>query len=248
MIQTGDATAAATHMEVFSEDLYPLTKTKSKAVPPQESTLFSFVSRIFSAAQLSAESAVVTLIYVKRLQTYSGLTLDTSNWRRVLLACILLASKVWEDTSVWNVDMCSLFPAVNVKNINWLERELLDLINFDVTVSASEYAAEYFLLRNRSEDLRRPFHLAPISTTQARTLEDRSAAHESKVKPVKKVPKGAVHISHTSEELVYHPKQVPASIENISSLHHDALGRNQSAHAPGLSKQGSASAHATPSM
>lgn len=41
------------------------------------------------------------------------------------IACIILASKVWEDAAVWNADFLRLFPRITVSYLNKIETLLL---------------------------------------------------------------------------------------------------------------------------
>jgi hypothetical protein len=47
---------------------------------------------------------------------------------------------VWDDTPLINADFSILYPAVTVKDINFLERKFLDLLEFKLAVSPSLYA------------------------------------------------------------------------------------------------------------
>ncbi len=44
----------------------------------------------------------------------------------------MLAQKVWDDTPLINADFSILYPALTVKEINFLERKFLDLLEFKV--------------------------------------------------------------------------------------------------------------------
>lgn len=61
-------------MEIFDEKLHPLSK---ELVPedyshrdPEHKLIYRFVRNLFNAAQLTAECAIVTLVYLERLQLF----------------------------------------------------------------------------------------------------------------------------------------------------------------------------------
>lgn len=124
----------------------------------------------------------MTLAYIERIIQMTGLTLDASNWKRVVLSTLILASKVWEDLAVWNVDFCSVFPHVTAKDLAELEKVLLRLLQFNVTLKSSDYTKYYFELRGFAERDSRNFPLKPLDKAAAQKLESRSASEEEKVR------------------------------------------------------------------
>ncbi|UJR36164.1 hypothetical protein I4U23_028898 [Adineta vaga] len=119
-------------MSIFDEKLHPLSKDLlpddyDKQTPDQK-IIYRFMRNLFTAAQLTAECAIVTLIYLERFLSYGELDLCPINWKRLVLGAIMLASKVWDDQAVWNVDFCQILKEITVNDMNELEREYIQVL------------------------------------------------------------------------------------------------------------------------
>ncbi|XP_018407818.1 PREDICTED: cyclin-Y isoform X2 [Nanorana parkeri] len=180
-------------LDIFDERLHPLTKSE---VPsdyekhdPEQKHIYRFVRTLFSAAQLTAECAIVTLVYLERLLTYAEIDICPVNWKRIVLGAILLASKVWDDQAVWNVDYCQILKDITVEDMNELERQFLELLQFNINVPSSVYAKYYFDLRSLAEDNNLSFPLEPLSRDRACKLEAICRLCEDKYKDFRRMAK-----------------------------------------------------------
>uniref|UniRef100_A0A665XF93 Cyclin-Y-like n=1 Tax=Echeneis naucrates TaxID=173247 RepID=A0A665XF93_ECHNA len=153
---------------------------------PEQKQIYRFVRTLFSAAQLTAECAIVTLVYLERLLTYAEIDICPGNWKRIVLGAILLASKVWDDQAVWNVDYCQILKDITVEDMNELERQFLELLQFNINVPSSVYAKYYFDLRSLSESNNLSFPLEPLSRDKAQKLEAISRLCDDKYKDVRR--------------------------------------------------------------
>ncbi|MGH0140207.1 UNVERIFIED_CONTAM: hypothetical protein FKN15_070805 [Acipenser sinensis] len=190
-------------LDIFDEKLHPLSREE---VPedycrsdPEHKHIYRFVRTLFSAAQLTAECAIVTLVYLERLLTYAEIDICPSNWKRIVLGAILLASKVWDDQAVWNVDYCQILKDITVEDMNEMERQFLELLQFNINVPASVYAKYYFDLRSLADDNHMNFPLESLSKERAQKLEAISRLCEDKYKDLSKV---AMRRSLSADNLV----------------------------------------------
>jgi hypothetical protein len=119
---------------------------------PALSVVTDYYRSIFLRSQMETECIIISLIYVERLvkMTNGKLSPRPENWRSVLFSCMVLASKVWDDLSMWNCDFSKIGPlgmTFTLARTNQLEIELLRTLRYRVKVESSEYAKYYFLLR-----------------------------------------------------------------------------------------------------
>jgi len=204
--------------DVFSEEKHPLGDGNTDLCePPELESIKHFLDIVFSSQTLSPECGVMATAYIERLIRLTGLTLHASNWRRVVIGSLLLASKVWEDLAVWNVDFIDgTFHNLSVKDLNMLEREFLTSLQFTVTLKASVYAKYYFQLRALSDVDDDNFPVRPLDREGAELLEARS-------KGLEEAKKGS--LAHDKRALSLNPYQgrketaVGLSVEEIQKKH-----------------------------
>ncbi|XP_030830316.1 cyclin-Y-like protein 1, partial [Strongylocentrotus purpuratus] len=108
---------------------------------------------------------------LERLLTYAEIDVTPSNWKRMVRGAIILGSKLWDDQAVWNVDYCQILRELTVEDLNELERQFLELLQFNINVSASVYAKYYFDLRELADTYEHAFPLESLSTERALKLE-----------------------------------------------------------------------------
>lgn len=126
---------------------------------PSLDEIISVVTYLYDNCQMEADVLIPCLLYCERLMTETkGVVQPTvRNWRSILLSCLVLASKVWDDCSMWPVDfscVCRKGPILlrnfSLHRINQLEVAFLKLIHFNAHISAAEYTRCYFYLQELS--------------------------------------------------------------------------------------------------
>lgn len=157
--------------EIFDESAHPLTtKIIDHNIPDQE-VIEKFIKNVFKIGQLAPESLIMAVGYLERIIA-GGFKMYPFNWKRIILAALILASKVWEDQAVWNVDFLELFPLATPNDLGQLEKKILSLLQFNVSLSASEYAKIYFDLRAQSTATEEHFlELKPLNKDGENILE-----------------------------------------------------------------------------
>mmetsp|Transcript_13628 Transcript_13628/g.25601 ORF Transcript_13628/g.25601 Transcript_13628/m.25601 type:complete len:205 (-) Transcript_13628:1404-2018(-) len=159
---------------------------------PSHEDITYFYRYVFNKAQMENDCMIMSLIYVERLlrETNGGVCPNVKNWRSILFSCMVLASKVWDDLSMWNADFSQACPqGVNfsLQRINELELALLTCLNYNVRVSASEYAKYYFLMRSmmiRSGLTdKETLCNTPLDIHAAKKLEYLASSNSSEFKP-----------------------------------------------------------------
>jgi len=194
---------------VFSEEQFPLNDDFNLEVSPTAHKIGYFLSLIFNGEKLSAESAVMALAYIDRLLSLTNLHLHASNWRRVTLGAIIVASKVWEDQAIWNVDFLNVFPYISVEDLNRLERQFLNAIQYMVTLKSSVYTKYYLEIRALSD--KNHFPMEPLTEERLKELEIKSQGLEEELQvdlPFKSKSEDIRHLDISNDPLESYRNQL----------------------------------------
>jgi len=151
---------------------------------PTVAEIFDFMHQLFRTVQLSSECSIVSLIYIERLMENAKMPLTSTTWRPVVLCGLLLASKVWQDLSTWNIEFASFFPQYPLESINKLEALFLKSVKWDLYISSSVYAKYYFALRSLLEksDFRHRYNLlVNVDAPLAMKVQNRTSAVKEEV-------------------------------------------------------------------
>lgn len=69
---------------------------------PTEAHIVDYCKYVTISCKMENEIPIIALIYVERLLLTTGILLNKYNWQRMLLCCLCLASKIWDDDSLEN--------------------------------------------------------------------------------------------------------------------------------------------------
>ena len=116
--------------------VFGMKKIRPKYEIPSEEEIYEFAHQLFQTVQLSSECSIVCLIYIERLMEISKVPLLASTWRPIFLCGLLLASKVWQDLSSWNIEFASVYPQFSLDAINKLELQFLRMVKWDLYISS----------------------------------------------------------------------------------------------------------------
>ncbi|KAI9309442.1 hypothetical protein BJ944DRAFT_226829 [Cunninghamella echinulata] len=107
--------------------------------------IFDQLAYVFENGELSAEHAIITMIYIERMLKNSKQDLCEVNWRLIILAGLIVSIKVWDDCAVYNIDFVQIFPELDIMHINLIERRFLEHIGWDISVGCSLFATFLFI-------------------------------------------------------------------------------------------------------
>eukprot|EP01114_Cavostelium_apophysatum_P020336 TRINITY_DN6790_c0_g1_i1.p1 TRINITY_DN6790_c0_g1~~TRINITY_DN6790_c0_g1_i1.p1 ORF type:complete len:339 (+),score=65.74 TRINITY_DN6790_c0_g1_i1:63-1019(+) len=189
--------------ELFDERKHPLIyespEIKEGSYPSAENVEM-FIYEIFDEGDLSPEPIILAVAYLKRFCKETDYHMYPYNWRRLLLACLILGSKVWEEAAVWNADFAAV---INPKDSSALEGKLLATIQFDVSLKSSDFAKIYFELRDlapRANFVDQNFQeLLPLDSAGEQRLELKTRRFQEKA--TRQTSKSQDHLNFNSLKL-----------------------------------------------
>ncbi|XP_054308822.1 cyclin-Y-like protein 1B isoform X2 [Pongo pygmaeus] len=139
-------------LAIFDEPIHPLPQGKAPGKSferdPKRNCIFRYFCTLFLVTKLTPPCAIVALVYIERLLTSANIDLCPTNWKKIVHGAMLLASKVGRNRGLWSVDDSQNPEDIAVENMSKMEKCFLELLEFNIHVSASVYAKYYFDLRH----------------------------------------------------------------------------------------------------
>ena len=108
--------------------------------------------------------------------------MNHSNWKRLTLICLLLASKIWDDDSLENVHFPQVMPDITLKEITSLEKVFLQFIEYELMIRGAEYAKYYFVLKAFADNFNSTLPMGPLSVEQMSNLQNNTIKAESNLR------------------------------------------------------------------
>ena len=109
----------------------------------------------------------------------TGLSLQATNWRPLILVSLMVSQKVWDDKYLSNVDFCYIYPFFDSEQLNTLEIKFLEMIQYNVYVKDSLYTKYYLELKTLVPE-RAP--IKPMDMFTLKKLEYQSKLYEERFK------------------------------------------------------------------
>jgi len=131
---------------------------------------------------MEKEIPILCLVYIERFLTKSGLLMNYSNWKRLTLISLILASKIWDDDSLENVHFPQVMSDISLKEIAGCEKVFLSIIDYDLVIRGSEYAKYYFILKTFAESFNSTLPMGPLGVDQMCELQNNTVKAESKLR------------------------------------------------------------------
>lgn len=108
--QSGVREALEFQMRIFDYsydfELDELNSGESQLMSPVNPSLeeiYYFCKYMIITGRMEKEIPILCLIYLERFTKKTGILINYSNWKRLTLISLILASKIWDDDSLENV-------------------------------------------------------------------------------------------------------------------------------------------------
>lgn len=104
-----------------NDELYGGESAISDARNPTLEEVYYYCKYVIITGRMEKEIPILCLIYLERFTKKTGILVNFSNWKRLTLICLILASKIWDDDSLENVHFPQVMTDITLKEISGLE-------------------------------------------------------------------------------------------------------------------------------
>eukprot|EP00826_Nyctotherus_ovalis_P051780 TRINITY_DN6488_c0_g3_i6.p1 TRINITY_DN6488_c0_g3~~TRINITY_DN6488_c0_g3_i6.p1 ORF type:complete len:161 (+),score=29.58 TRINITY_DN6488_c0_g3_i6:608-1090(+) len=127
---------------------YQNFRKKYQVLVPELEEVIGFIEDIYNKIHPNQECAIISLIYIEKLMN-KDVCVTSFNWKPIVYTALLLASKFWEDKSVWNSNFADYVPCFSLYSIMKLESAFLGICQYDMLVTAELYSKYFYVMRSR---------------------------------------------------------------------------------------------------
>jgi hypothetical protein len=142
--------------------------------------ILSFLTEAFRISQWSTECNIIALVLITRLNE-RGYIFRWRNWNRVTLCALIVAQKIWDDSSIGTIDVPFIWQSIvpdatnfSCKDATRMEQCFLNNIGWNTHVNRQVYTKVYFELREiGAADREDDSPLKPLTDKELEVLEIR---------------------------------------------------------------------------
>ena len=202
-MQLGKTVSSSSDLFFFSEEKYieetpnSFDEQKIELIKktPSNDEILDFIEALYNCAQFSPECCILCLIYINRIIALTGLSLQPTNWRPMILVSLMISQKVWDDKYLSNADFAYIYPFFDSQQLNILEIKFLEMIQYNVFVKGSLYFKYYLELKTVYPE---EISMKAMDIFTMNKLENQSKSYEEIIKKNSRTSDG---LSKNSGEL-----------------------------------------------
>lgn len=162
----------------FEKDELNIENSLNQPQPTLEE-IYYFCKYMIITGRMEKEIPILCLIYIERFTKKTGILITGTNWKRIALISLILASKIWDDDSLENVHFPQVMNELSLKEISSLEAVFLRLLDFDLVIRGAEYAKFYFVLKTFSTNFNSVLPMGPLKIEQMQELQNNTVKAEA---------------------------------------------------------------------
>ena len=137
-----DSQRDASKYYLFDERSFLVDTDRHEKRKPTLETVFNFLLTLTISGDLVPTSVTLGVFYVQKLgEKQPDLIFTHFNWKRIIMSCMILGCKVYEELGVQFSDFRNddLLPYYTGRDMRRLESLLLDLLSFSIEWSTKDY-------------------------------------------------------------------------------------------------------------
>ncbi|KAI0697332.1 hypothetical protein C8T65DRAFT_614875 [Cerioporus squamosus] len=119
------------------------SRGRSMSRHSEHSKFLKFVTDVLHRAEVKVPALLVTLVYIERAKPHIQIALEQWAHERVFLGALILANKYLNDSTLKNVHWALCTGVFGKRDIGRIEREFLDVLDFELSVHEADLLAHH---------------------------------------------------------------------------------------------------------